>query len=201
MFLACARWHSLQAPPPPADVWEGLLRCVRFHTMDLAYLRATVVRHPALRASPKLAAAVARLASPSAGKAARRRSNKRPLDGTPERAAAPAASSSSSAGGETSAAAVAAPPSAEAAPSPSSSSAAATATATAAAEEEALAVLLDAASPPRKRVALLRSSNGLVFKYTSAEVGETDRHEVPSDVPPPTAAPPPAARSPPPLPR
>ena len=142
VFLACARWHSLQAPPPPADVWEGLLRCVRFHTMDLAYLRATVVRHPALRASPKLAAAVARLASPSAGKAARRRSNKRPLDGTPERAAA-AASSSSSGGGETSAAAVAAPPPAEAAPSPPSSSSAAaasssmpTAPATATAAEE-----------------------------------------------------------------
>jgi len=122
VFQACVRWHELQEATPPSEVWERLLRSVRFHTMDLAYLRAHVVGHPSLKASVPIAEGIRQLASPT-------RRAKRKADATSQDL--PGASPST--------------------PTPDGTG-----------------------TPPRKRVALLRNSNGLIFRYGSSTQGDVE---------------------------
>jgi len=65
VFQAVTRWLEEQPGPPDAETAASLLSQVRFHTMDLASLRAVVVDHPVLALAGRVAATVRALASPS----------------------------------------------------------------------------------------------------------------------------------------
>ena len=192
VFEGCVRWLELQPSLPSAEVLDAMLACIRFHTMDLLYLRQHVVPRDCIVRCPRIAAALKLLASPS--RRAKRPPHHRDVS-SPGRATAtaesPAAKSpaltngteSSKRARRTASTSTPEPPATADALSPMTHEAAATrpkATAEVAEGRTAESLLIEwFETPARKRVALLRNSDGLVFRYGTSTTPQGQQAPLP----------------------